>query len=101
MLKIESVKRISNNQVGVSISIPEEVFKLHKINGTLNNLYTLDISSEIHHLTGLNTYKPQVYAKDRSKKGMKPIEIIYEDSQWGDNVIYVDFKTRKRIANVG
>ena len=101
MFNIINVSRISSDRVKVIVTMSGFQWTITRDKGGLGGLYGVDISNTVYREYGVMACNPTVKDTDRAKNGLKTIELIYDDSAWApavDNVIRVDFKTRKRVA---
>jgi hypothetical protein len=97
---IESIYRHNAELVTVKVTMDAKTWAHCKASGLLGCLYGIDISNEVYRTSGVNALHPIVCDTLRAKGGIKLIELSYADTKWVevDNVIRVDFKTRRRVA---
>ncbi len=101
MFKLKSIQRVNEVSVKVCVEMDAGEWTKAKRDNALGQLYGIDISNEVYHLTGVKAYEPSVNDRNRSKDGIKLIELYYQDTVWQpapDNVIIVDFVARRRAA---
>jgi hypothetical protein len=100
VFKIVNVSRADADTVFVKVRIDAKEWLKLKKSGQLGALYGIDISNAVYALYGVKASNPTVSDKDSAMGGIKWIDLWYRDSEWAikDNVINVDFKTKKRIA---
>jgi hypothetical protein len=101
MFKIVQVSRIDSDSVSVKVTMDAKAWREMSAKGQLGSLYGVDISNAAYREYGVMAQCPSVDDFAKAKGGIKVIELIYADSQWNDNfdnVIYVDFVSRRRAA---
>lgn len=98
--KIVSVSRVSEETVSVKVRMDAKAWLKAKRDKALGALYGVDISNEVYRTFGVKAYNPTVADRDNASGGIKWITLYYADNTWTNapnNVIYVDFVSKKRI----
>lgn len=101
MFKIASVYRHNEELITVKVTLSAKEWFKAKNQGQLGQLYGVDISNAVYREYGVKAIYPIVGDRDRAKNGIKLIKLTYHDKEWQepiDNVIRVDFQSRRRVA---
>ena len=95
--EIVRVNRVSSELVQVLVRMDAKAWAKYRAQSDLGHLYGVAISNAVYRDFGVKAYCPMVGDKANARKGIKSIELTYQDSTWApiDNVIEVDFKSRK------
>lgn len=104
MFSIVTVSKISSDTVRVLLTIDAKVWhKARKGKGAygVECLYNVDLSDAVREQYGVDTHNPTVDDTRRAVSGIKTLVLFYNDAAWlpaPENVIRVDFMTRRRVA---
>lgn len=101
IFKIVRIERVDAETVRVDVRLDAKQWLATKQRGQLGALYGVDISNAAYRTHGVKASNPTVSDGERASGGIKYISMYYADATWTiapDNVIYVDFINKKRLA---